>query len=197
MEGQSHQLLGYSSGIVGWISAVNCFFSLLLGVQIGPLFDKHGPRHILLFGTMIYVVSLVVLGQCKTYWQLMLVYGVFCGTANAMLTTAALSVIAHWFEERRGMASGITFVGSSAGGIVFPLLLNPVLQKLSWAWAMRLVALIVLVLMIIANLCIKGRLPPKSTGGSVDLRCFLDARFSWATAGVACKFIFHPLRLSG
>jgi len=92
------------------------------------------------------------------------------------------------FHVKRGMASGLTFVGSSIGGIVFPLVLKPVFEHLTWAWAMRLVALIVLVLMGIGNLCTKGRLPPKKKGGTVDLRCFRDARFSWATVGVACKF---------
>lgn len=92
------------------------------------------------------------------------------------------------FEVKRGIASGIAFVGSSVGGIAFPLILKPAFEHLSWAWAMRLIALIVLVMMTIGNLCIRGRLPPRKNGGTVDLRCFQDARFSWATMGVACEF---------
>ncbi|PMD24511.1 MFS general substrate transporter [Hyaloscypha hepaticicola] len=115
----------------------------------------------------------------------MLVYGVLSGTSSAFLTTTALAVVAHWFEVKRGMASGIAFVGSSVGGIGFPLVLKSALGKLSWAWAIRLVALIVLVLMVIGNLCIRGRLPPRRNGGAVDLKCFQDPRFSWATVGVA------------
>lgn len=118
----------------------------------------------------------------------MLVYGVLSGVSSAFLTTTALAVVAHWFEARRGMASGITFVGSSVGGIVFPLILKPTLEHLNWAWAMRIVALIVLVLMGIGNFCVRGRLPPRTSGGTVDLRCFRDVRFSLATIGVACKF---------
>jgi len=188
---KAHQLSQYSESSIGWISGVNVFFTLFLGVQVGPLFDKHGPRYLILIGSVIYVLSLLVLGQCSTYWEFMLCYGVFCGISNAFLTTTALAVVAHWFEVRRGMASGITFVGSSVGGIAFPLILKPVLEKLSWAWAMRLVALIVGVLMLIGNMFIRGRLPPKSTGGSIDLRCFLDWRFLWATVGVACKLSFR------
>ena len=92
------------------------------------------------------------------------------------------------FEVKRGMASGIAFVGSSVGGIAFPLILKPAFEHLSWAWAVRLIALIVLVMMTAGNLCIRGRLPPRKNGGTVDLRCFQDARFSWATIGVACEF---------
>lgn len=189
---QENQLSHYSSGSIGWISAVNAFLTLFLGVQVGPLFDKYGPRYLILSGSIVYVAALVVLGQCTKYWHFMICYGIFCGVSNAFLTTAALAVVAHWFEVKRGMASGITFVGSSVGGIAFPLILKPMLEKLNWAWAMRLVALIVGILMVIGNLCIRGRLPPKKTGGSMDLRCFLDARFSWATIGVACKLLPSP-----
>ena len=196
---QEHQLSAYTTRDIGWISAVNVFLNLFLGVQIGPLFDKYGPRWLTLGGSVVYVMSLVLLGQCKTYWQLMLVYGVLSGVSGAFLTTTALAVVAHWFEVKRGMASGIAFAGSSVGGIVFPLILKATLEHLSWAWSLRLVALIVLVLMVIGNLCIRGRLPPRKNGGAVDLRCFQDARFSWTTIGLACKsfLIYEPCLFNG
>ena len=185
---QEHQLSNYTTRDVSWIAAVNVFFNLFLGVQVGPLFDRYGPRGLIAAGSLVYVASLVLLAQCRVYWQFMLVYGVLSGSSGAFLTTTALAVIAHWFERKRGMASGIAFVGSSVGGIAFPLILKPAFEHLSWSWAMRLVALIVLGLMGIGNLCIRGRLPPRKTGGSVDLKCFLDARFSWTTVGVSCKY---------
>lgn len=185
---QEHQLAAYSSGDIGWISAVNVFLNLILGVQTGPLFDRYGPRGLIAVGSVVYVASLVLLAQCSKYWQFMLVYGIVAGLSSACLTTTALSVIAHWFEVKRGIASGITFAGSSLGGVAFPLVLRPMFQHLSWAWSIRVISLVILVLMIIGNLCIRGRLPPRKGGGAVDLKCFLDARFSWTTLGVACKF---------
>lgn len=184
---QANQLSSYTGRDIGWIAAVNCFLNLFLGVQIGPLFDSYGPRWLILSGSVGYIGSLVLLAECKKYWQFMLTYGIFGGISGAFLTTTALAVVAHWFEKRRGLASGITFVGSSVGGIAFPLILKPALTHLSWAWAVRIVALIAFVLMVVGNIFIKGRLPPRKNGGAVDLRCFQDARFSWATIGVSCK----------
>src|SRR3954454_15690602 len=60
---QENQLSSYSSGEIGWISAINVFFNLFLGVQIGPLFDRYGPRYLILVGSVVYVASLVVLGE--------------------------------------------------------------------------------------------------------------------------------------
>jgi MFS family permease len=184
---KAHQLSSYSNGDIGWIPAVNIFLNLFLGVRIGPLFDRYGPRWLILSGSVIYVVSLVLLAECTKYWHFMIVYGIVGGFSGALLTITALAVVAHWFERKRGMASGIAFVGSSVGGIMFPLLLKPVFQHLSWAWAMRLVALICLILMAIGNVTIRGRLPPRKNGGAVNLRCFLDARFSWVTVGISCE----------
>lgn len=189
---KANQLSTYSNGDIGWIPAINIFLNLFLGVQIGPLFDRYGPRWLLLIGSLLYVLSLVLLAQCIKYWHFMIVYGIFNGFSGALLTTTALAVVAHWFQRKRGTASGIAFVGSSIGGITFPLMLKPIFQNLSWAWAMRIVALICAVLMAIGNICIRGRLPPRTNGGAVDLRCFLDARFSWVTVGVACK-LYIPL----
>lgn len=188
---QTHQLSTYTTRDIGWISAVNVFLNLFLGVQIGPLFDRYGPRWLILSGSVVYVVALVLLAECRKYWQFMLVYGVLGGVSSAFLTTTALAVVAHWFERKRGLASGIAFVGSSVGGIMFPLILKSVLARRSWAWSLRIIALIVLGMMVVGNLCIRGRLPPRKNGGAVDLRCFQDARFSWATVGVSCEcFLF-------
>lgn len=114
---EGHQLSSSSSSTIGWIPAVNVFLILILGVQVGPMFDKYGPRWLLWSGALGYVVSLVLIAQCTTYWQLMLAYGVFNGICGGALTTTAISVISHWFEKKRGFATGI---GTTSCG---PLLL--------------------------------------------------------------------------
>ncbi|OBT51222.1 hypothetical protein VE04_07930 [Pseudogymnoascus sp. 24MN13] len=104
----------------------------------------------------------------------------------------ALSVVSHWFEARRGLATGVAFMGTSLGGIMFPLALNPILERLSWAWAMRLLSLIVFVFVVFGNIFIKGRLPTGKQGGVISLKCFWDLRFAWATVGIACfEFVLY------
>ena len=57
---QAHQLSQYSSRDLGWISAVNVFLNLFLGVQIGPLFDRYGPRWLVAGGSVVYVARFVL-----------------------------------------------------------------------------------------------------------------------------------------
>lgn len=183
---QTHQLSQYSSQNVGWIASSQVSLNFFLGVQIGPLFDRYGPRWLLFVGSIGYVASFVILAQCTKYWHFILNFGILGGISGALLTTVALAVIAHWFEARRGLATGITLMGSSLGGIIFPIALQSTLKHLSWAWSMRLVALVILILMIIGNFCVRGRLPTGKRQGSINLNCFRDARFAWTTLGVAC-----------
>lgn len=84
-------------------------------------------------------------------------------------------------------------MGSSLGGITIPLIMRRLLDGLGWAWAMRVLALVVMVLMLIGNVLIRGRLPKGTRGGAVDLRCFLDSRFTWATIGIAGMDLYRLL----
>lgn len=190
---QSHQLSTYSSRDIAWISSTQIFLTLFLGVQVGPLFDRYGPRWLTFIGSVGVVAYLLLLGECTQYWHFLLCFGILGGISGAILTTVALSVISHWFKARRGLATGITFTGTSLGGIVFPIILSSVLEDMSWAWSMRLLALLEFVLVLVGNLFVRGRLPIQSSGGVVNLLCFKDSRFAWTTVGISC---IHTLAVS-
>lgn len=55
-----HQLSHYDEGTVGWVFSIYTFVVFFLGLYIGPLFDKYGPRLIILTGTVILAASLVL-----------------------------------------------------------------------------------------------------------------------------------------
>lgn len=60
----SHQLANFSSGDVGWIFSVYTFICFGGGVFIGPIFDKYGPRVLILVGTVCLVTGLMLLSFC-------------------------------------------------------------------------------------------------------------------------------------
>lgn len=204
-----HQLAGGGGGgdrfavrDVAWISGANIFLCLFLGVQVGPWFDRFGPRPLLAAGSAVYLGGLVALAflpqnddgafdASALFALLMLLWGLIMGAGAALCCTAALSVLAHWFERRRGLAAGIVFVGSSVGGAVFPLVLRATLEGMGWAWSMRIVAFIVAVLLLVGNVMVRGRIRGRKGSGTVDFRCFRDWRFVWTTIGV-----FSPLFVS-
>ncbi|KAJ5403420.1 hypothetical protein N7509_003291 [Penicillium cosmopolitanum] len=180
---QTHQLKSYPSSTVGWIPSVFVFFNLMLGIQIGPMFDRYGPRWIILTGSLLYVLSFFLLAECKEYYQFMLCMSGLGGISSSLISTPTMASISHWFHKRRGLATGIAMAGASIGGILFPIILRHVIDRLGWPWAMRIMGFIFVILLTIGNLCVKGRLPPKAGKGTIDMKCFSDSRFVWTTAG--------------
>ncbi|KAJ5088041.1 MFS general substrate transporter [Penicillium angulare] len=187
----THQLSSYSVGDVGWITAVLCFLTLFLGVQVGPLFDRYGPRMLLICGSLASVASYLLLAQCTQYWHFMLCLGVLSGISSAILTTVAISVLSHWFYRRRALASGLCMSGSSAGGAIIPLLLRTLFAKYGWTWSIRIIAFIALGCYAGGIMLVKGRLPTgRQSRATIDFRAFKAPRLVFlAVALFAFEFI--------
>lgn len=184
---ESHQLKDYSSGDIGWIFGMFAFLTFFCGVQIGPIFDARGPRMLVLAGSICEMAFIILLGFCTKYWHFMLVIGVLGGVGASLIFTPAISAIGHFFYEKRGLATGIAATGGSIGGVVFPLTLEALFPKIGWGWATRVVALLCLIALSIANLLIKSRLPQKPFSKEnilPDFRIFRDPRFALTTASV-------------
>ncbi|KAL2867979.1 MCT family MFS transporter [Aspergillus lucknowensis] len=184
---QNNQLKDHSSGSIAWIFGIYTFLTFFGGVQVGPVFDAKGPRLLVLGGSMLVMVMIVTLGFCTQYWHFALSMGVAGGIGTSMILTPAVSSIGHYFNERRGIATGIAATGGSVGGVAFPLILESLIPKIGWGWATRVVALICLVSVIGSCLLVKSRLPKKPASKEnvlPDFRIFRDLEFTLTTAGV-------------
>ncbi|CAI6339982.1 unnamed protein product [Periconia digitata] len=182
-----NQLSHYSARDVGWIPSVFTYLCLGLGIWIGPLFDRYGPRWIALIGSAGYLAMIFLLAECKSFWQMMLCLGILGGTTSAMVTTTGLSVVSHWFKARRGLAQGVTMAGNSSGGLSIPLILRYTLPKYGYAWSLRILGFFFLVCFIIGNVLIKARIPPSAAAKKkpiISLSIFGDLRFSLFTVSV-------------
>lgn len=100
------------------------------------------------------------LSQPQQFYQVFLTQGVGAGISLGFLFLPALSVLSHHFARRRALAMGIATSGSSAGGVVFPILLNKMIQKYGFPWATRIAAFVCLGLMAISLACMRTRPPP-------------------------------------
>ncbi|CAK7235118.1 hypothetical protein SCUCBS95973_009161 [Sporothrix curviconia] len=181
----THQLVGESQGTIGWIFSLNAFVCFFTGVYVGPIFDKHGPRWLVLAGTLCLVVSLVLLSFCAKFWHFILVFGLMDGLASALLFTPSIAAVGHFFRERRGFATGIASTGGGIGGVCIPLMLQSLFDRVGWGWAIRVLALVSLVLAGLSNLLLRSRLPPALDASThPDIRIFRNMPFLLTTLGV-------------
>ena len=81
------------------------------------------------------------------------------GIGQGMLFLPALTVIGHHFKRKRALATGIVVTGASAGGIVFPIMLDFLANRVSFTFAIRISAAVVAVLLLVANALVSA--PPQ------------------------------------
>jgi hypothetical protein len=63
-----HQLADYSEGTIGWIYSIYTFLSFFCGIYIGPIFDKYGPKWLLLPGGLGIVTCVMLTSICTSKW---------------------------------------------------------------------------------------------------------------------------------
>ncbi|CAG7920626.1 unnamed protein product [Penicillium olsonii] len=181
----AHQLKDYSESSIGWIFGAYGFFLYLAGAQTGPIFDAWGPRYVIIPGSIGIVASLVCLSFSEEYYQIFLSFSVLGGLSACTLFTPAISVIGHWFDIRRGWATGVACTAGGIGGVIFPLIILFAAPKIGFGWSIRIIALFSAVLCIIACLLLKTRLPSNTkAGASVDFRALKDVKYASTTVAI-------------
>jgi hypothetical protein len=180
------QLSSYAPGQIGWIFSLYTFLLFACGIYIGPLFDVYGPRWLILPGSGCVVLNIFLLGVCTEYWHFIIVFGILGGVGTSLLFTPCIAAVSHFFNRRRGNATGIAATGGAIGGIVFPLLLQSLIPRIGFIWSTRVMGFIILFFCIIANSLIASRLPPGLAGRSPhpDFKILMKPAFAITVLGV-------------
>ncbi|KAJ3554833.1 hypothetical protein NM688_g2902 [Phlebia brevispora] len=150
---------------IAWIGSIQYSFGFMPGILFGRLFDMGYLRLPMLSASALLVAATIATGQCTTYWQFLLCQGIATGIASGILFTAIMGTYAHWFDKRLGLAYAVGSFGSSMGGTIFPIVIRNLLQHRSFQWTMRVTGCIVFGFLVICNLTIARRLPPKNHQG--------------------------------
>ena len=146
------------------------------------------------------------------YYQLLLSQGIGVGIGSGLLLVPALSIQSHHWRRRRSLVMGIVLcgrtvlhflsyryahfflIGSSCGGIVYPIMLNQLFHNgVGFSWGVRAAAFMTLGLLSIANLILRTRLPDarqrrkaaaEKAVPTAHMRDILtDVPFLWMNAG--------------
>lgn len=185
---ESNQLSNMSSSNVSWIFSIFIFLAFFLSVQSGPLFDAYGPYRLIIAGTLIHTTCLMLTSVCTEFYQFVLAFGVGCGIGVSLMMTPLIAVVGHWFNQKRGLATGLASMGGSVGGIVFPIMLRNLYSKVGYGWAIRILGFISLTVLLLSLLLIKPRgerttlkFKPKDL---FDWSALKDLRYTFLIAGV-------------
>lgn len=178
----------------------------------GRAMDRLSLRWIGAAGILCLAAGLLLSSYTTALWQLLLIYALLMAGANALAGALyAQTVAARWFRGRRGLALGLSSIGSSMGALIFPLLVSTLLGIIGWRQTMQVLALIVplialpLMLLIVADSpeqkgCVPdldAAEPREQVEGVWTTPMILRERYFWAMLVALVPIVVTPVALTG
>jgi MFS family permease len=138
----------WSRGGAAGVQSLAFIVYLVLSPLIGGLIDRYGPRRVILPGIVLLCAGLILSSYTNSLAQFYFFYGVVVASGISFISIVAYSsLLAHWFEKKRGMAVGFAVSGMGLG----TFLLVPLAQYFIslWGWRTSFIALAVLVFVLL------------------------------------------------
>jgi MFS family permease len=143
----------WSRGESAGVQSLALISYTILAPLVGGLIDRFGPRRVIVPGILILSSGLILCGSIETLTQFYIFYGVVAGAGITCIAIVSYSaILAHWFEKKRGLASGIAVSGMGLG----TFLLVPLSQHFISLWGFRLSFVLLGILVLIVLLPLNG-----------------------------------------
>jgi MFS family permease len=113
--------LELTRGSISGAFSLSSFITGSVGILMGRLLDKLGPRSIITICGLFMGIGYLLMPLVTTTWQLYLVYGVIIGIGSTVYVPA-MSTVVRWFKTRRNIMTAIVGTGTSIGTLIAPLL---------------------------------------------------------------------------
>lgn len=196
------KLKGYSNSDIAWIGSMQTFWVFAANLFVGPVFDKHGPKPLLILAAFVFVFGCMMTSLANKYYQIFLAQGVVVGASLGIAFITPMACVMQWFHTKnRAAALGIAMSGSSIGGVVWTIVTKNLLDKVGYGWTWRTLGFMGMALFPICIVLV--RMPPhiieaqkkmKAKKPELSLDAFLNVNYTVMTITM-CVFVlgFMPL----
>lgn len=176
--------LGMAPSTVSWIGSMQGLCHFLIGAVSGRALDAGYFYHVFVGGLILELLGVFMTSLSTNYWQLFLAQGVCTGIGCGLQFCPAVSLVSTYFDKHRSVAVAIVVSGSATGGMVYPTLVRQLLPKIGFAWCLRAMGLIMIVIGGITCAFMRPRLPPRKSGPLVEIAAFKETPYALYCVGV-------------
>ncbi|KEY68597.1 hypothetical protein S7711_05779 [Stachybotrys chartarum IBT 7711] len=139
------------------VGGFNFAFALLVAPVATLLMRCYGVKAPMFLGVVLLPVGFVSASFATRAWHLYLSQGMCVGLGIGLLYIPAAAVVPQWFSKKRSLAFGICAAGSGIGGLVICFSTQAMLESLGLVWSLRITAVIVFVVNLLATLLVRSR----------------------------------------
>ena len=157
---------GWTRGAISGAFSLSVIISGLLGIFMGWLNDRVGPRFVLSLCGFLMGLGYLLLSQIGSVWEFYLFYGILLGPGIAGTFVPLSSTVARWFAKRRSMMTGIVTAGEGLGTLLVPPLATLLIHTYEWRVSYLILGATVLVVVVTAAQFLKR--DPSDMGQYVD-----------------------------
>jgi len=116
-------------------------FHGISGPLAGSMVNRHGPRIVLLLGSLFLGGGLILCSFTQTWWQFYIFFGVIAAAGvGATGWVPNTTIIQDVFKVKRGLAMGIISSGIGVGILVFVPLFQLLIIRLGWRKTYQIMA---------------------------------------------------------
>jgi MFS family permease len=185
---------------ISWIGSIQAWLLFAVGMFSGRALDAGLFRPTVIVGIGFQLLGIFTMSVAKTYWQLLLTQGVCTGLGGGIFFVPIMGVCSTYFAKKRGMAIGIVTTGNAAGGVIYPVVVRQLLDRVGFGWTVRVLGFINVVSLAVVIAFMRPRLPPRKSGSLIDRDSLRDIPYILFVLGLcflmpAVYFVFYYVRL--
>ncbi|SCU82000.1 LAMI_0B08548g1_1 [Lachancea mirantina] len=139
---QSGPLSGRSTSSVSVIGTVATALTYMLTLLNTGLSAYFSVRQIMLSGAILMSLGFIAASFAHELWQFSLSQGLLFGIGGSMVYLPPVVHAPPYFTSHRGIAMGLLFSGTGAGGLALAPLTRYLITKFGWQWALRICGII-------------------------------------------------------
>jgi MFS family permease len=161
----------------------------LLSPVLGRLMDHFVMRRLVIAGAVSMGLGLALLSQATQFWQVILIYTTLLPIGMLLCgTLASQTMVSKWFTGNRGLAIGLSAMGTSIGGLIIPMVVIALIASYEWQGALLILSVVSTVILIPLNFLVLRFEPPVVDLGNGALQ-LIDSR-NWTNREILTSKAF-------
>ena len=179
---KAHFLSNRSSFDISWIGSVQACLTLILSQLVGPLYDMGFMTILVWIGAFLVTFGMMMTSLCTRFYQVLLAQGFCIGIGSSLLYIPSVMVCVTHCRRRKGLALGISSVGSSLGSIIYPIVFNQTEPAIGFGYAFRVMGFLALGTFVISLALIRHVSGTKEIRPLLLLHAFREPSYAWYVA---------------